>query len=107
MPKILQVNFKYTAPTADFKQAIAPLADDFAAVPGLRWKVWLIDEAQSEAGGIYLFDDAAALQAMLTSPLWAGVGTSPILSDIKVKDFDVLEAPSLVTRAPIKDAVPA
>jgi hypothetical protein len=107
MAKILQVNFKFGVSAAEYGQAAASLADAFAAVPGCRWKVWLIDEARREAGGIYLFDDGASVQAMLDSPLWASVGAHPALSDFNVKDWDVMDAPSLVTRAPIKESVTA
>ena len=54
---LLQLNFKYNVSPADYEGAVSPLADKFAAVPGLRWKIWMINEAESEAGGIYLFDD--------------------------------------------------
>ena len=61
--RILQLNFKFNISGAEFKRAVAPLADDIAAVSGLRWKVWMINEEESEAGGIYLFDNEASIQA--------------------------------------------
>lgn len=101
--KILQVNFKYNVSRPDYEQAVAGLADAFAAVPGLRWKVWLINEASSEAGGIYLFDNDASVDAMLKSDLIAGVLSNPALYDFAVKQFDVLPGVSAVTRAPLHD----
>jgi hypothetical protein len=38
--KILQLNFSVKVSGADYQAAVAPLADTFAAVPGLRWKLW-------------------------------------------------------------------
>jgi putative monooxygenase ydhR len=38
------------------------LADDIADEHGLVWKIWLEDRETGHAGGIYLFEDAAAAQ---------------------------------------------
>ncbi|MSQ20899.1 MAG: hypothetical protein EXR39_15425 [Betaproteobacteria bacterium] len=66
--KILQINFKFNVARDVYERTVAPMASDFAAVPGCRWKIWLMNEAESEAGGIYLFDDAASLDAYLKGP---------------------------------------
>ena len=66
--KILQLNFKFSVSSTEYEQAVSPLAEDFAAVPGLIWKVWLMNEAESEAGGIYLFKDESTLKAYLEGP---------------------------------------
>ena len=43
--KILQINFKFTEPTAaEHLKLVAPFADAIAAVPGLTWKVWIIND---------------------------------------------------------------
>lgn len=102
--KILQVNFKFNVPRAAYEQAVAPMADDFAAVRGCRWKIWLLNEAEREAGGIYLFDDDATLQAFLNGPLVAQVRSHPALSDFSVKQFEVLEAVTKITRGPLEKA---
>ena len=99
--KILLINFKYNVAGADYRQAVAPLAGDIAAVPGLRWKIWPINEAESEAGGIFLFDDEAAMQAFLEGPVAAQVTTHPALSDFSVKQFDIMEDESRATRGPV------
>ncbi len=51
--RIVQLNFKFGVSAADYAGTVKPMAEDFAAVPGLRWKVWLMNEKESEAGGIY------------------------------------------------------
>lgn len=63
-----------------------------ANVRGCRWKIWLMNESESEAGGVYLFEDDASLKAFLEGPLVAQVTSHPALSDFSVKQFDVLEA---------------
>jgi sulfur transfer protein SufE len=99
--KILQINFTFNVPRAAYEQAVAPMADDFAAVPGCRWKIWLMNEANNEAGGIYHFESDAALTTFLNSPLVSAVTSHPALSDFSVKQFDVMEAITKVTRGPI------
>ena len=102
--KILQVNFRFALSRAEYERTVSDLASAFAAVAGCRWKIWLMNEADREAGGIYLFDDDAAVNAMLESDLIAGVVAHPALSDFVVKRFDVLAAPSALTRAPLSPA---
>ncbi len=105
--KILQINFKFSVPRAAYEQTVAPMASDFAAVPGCRWKIWLMNEAESEAGGIYLFEDDASLRTFLSSPLVASVTSHPALSDFSVKQFDTLEAITKITRGPLEKAASA
>lgn len=99
--KILQLNFRFSVTKAEYEDAVSPLADDFAAVPGLRWKIWLMNDEESEAGGLYVFDDESSLQAYLEGPLAAGVMSHPALSDFSAKQFDVMEGPTAITRGPV------
>jgi hypothetical protein len=99
--KMLQLNFKFSVTGDEYTQAVTPLAEKFAEVPGLRWKIWIINEAESEAGGIYMFDDEKSLKAMLEGPLAAQVTSHPALSDFSVKLFDVMEGVTATTRGPI------
>ena len=99
--RILQINFKFSITPAELMEGFAPLVEPIANVPGLRWKVWSLNEAEREFGGIYLFDDQASANAYLAGPIVAQLGQHPALHDITAKQFDVLEAPSAVTRGPI------
>ena len=91
----------------EYKQAVSPLATAVAAVPGCRWKIWILDEVTSEAGGIYLFEDEASGQSYLEAPVVAQVASHPALSDFSVKQFDVLEEETAVTRGPIEERTQA
>ena len=102
--KILQINFKFNVSRAAYEQTVAPMAGDFAAVPGCHWKIWLMNETENEAGGVYLFDSDASLSAYLKSPLVAAVTSHPALSHFSVKQFDAMEAVTKVTRGPIEEA---
>jgi hypothetical protein len=100
--RLLQLNFKFSVTGADYEQAVSPLANEFAALPGLIWKVWILNEAEQEAGGIYLFEDEASVKAYLEGPLAAQVISHPALSDFSVKQFDVMEGVTAITRGPVK-----
>lgn len=100
--KVLQINFKFNIPSADLKNGLAPFVKDIAAVSGLRWKVWIMNEQENEAGGIYLFDDEESIQAYLGGSIIAGLKSNPALSDISAKVFDVVEDFTAETRGPIK-----
>ncbi len=99
--QILQVNFKFNVPREQYENTVSPMAQDFAEVPGCVWKVWLMNEQESEAGGIYLFADQASVETFKGSPLVASVLNHPALSDFSIKQFEVLEGVSRVTRAPL------
>jgi hypothetical protein len=98
---ILQINFKFSVSPAELAEAFGPMAEPIAEVPGLRWKIWSLNEATSEFGGIYQFDDADSAQAYLEGPIVAEVMKSPAVSDISAKQFGVLDEFSAITRGPV------
>ncbi len=103
--KILQVNFNFSGVSrADLEQAWLPAAQTIAETPGLRWKLFLMKEAEREVAGICLFDDEASLQGYLAGPV-AAMKNDPTLSNISVKQFDVMEEHSAITRGPIREGV--
>ena len=105
--RILQINYKFNVPRTELDQTLSSLASEIAAVAGLRWKVWLINEAESEAGGIYLFEDEASTNAFLEGPIVAQVVKHPALSNFSVKQFDVSEKHTALTRGPVGESVKA
>jgi hypothetical protein len=102
--KILQISFHLNVPRAEFEEIARSLAHDFAQLPGLTWKIWLMNEKEREVGGIYLFEDASSLQAYLEGPLAAAVMSHPALSDLVAKQFDVIEDCTAITRGPVEIA---
>lgn len=97
--KILQINYKLNGPRGEYERENLPYGQTIADLRGLRWKVWIINEAQSEAGGIYLFDGDAAVQAFLDGPIIAEMKSDPTLS---IKAFDVIPELTTMTRGPIQ-----
>ena len=104
---ILQVNFKLNVSPAEYHGMCKSLAQMFSEVPGLRWKVWLLNEPENEAGGIYLFESQQALQDYLSGPIVAQLKTLPAFRDISVKRFDVMDEVTAVTRGPVLAAAAA
>ena len=98
---VLQINFKFDISPAELGEDFAPLAEPIADVPGLRWKIWSLNEGTSEFAGIYLFDDEESVQDYLEGPIIAQVSQHPALSDISAKQFGVLDEFSAITRAPL------
>lgn len=99
--KILQVNFKLNVSPTEYGALCQSVAQAFANVPGLRWKVWILNEQENEAGGIYLFENEEALNNYLSGPLAAQVKSIPALRDITAKTFDVMEQVTATTRGPV------
>ncbi len=98
--KILISNFTYSVSRVEYENTVTQLAQQFADVPGLVWKMWLIDEEAKEAGAVYVFEDDKALQNFKSSPLVAAVLAHPALSNFDLKERDTLPGLNVVTRAP-------
>jgi len=99
--KILQINFKYSVSADEFEAAVNPMSGPISAVDGLRWKIMLHSMETAEAGGIYLFKDAASLNAFLAGPLVAQVTSHPALSDFSVKQFGIMDEFTAICRGPV------
>ena len=97
-PRILQINYRLEGTAAEYLEANRPYAEPIARTPGLQWKVWLLNESTNEAGGIYLFENDAALQEFLRGPIAAEVRNDPTAS---FKEFDVPMELASITRAPV------
>jgi hypothetical protein len=99
--QILQINFRFNVKPEEYTAAAAGMAEDFAGLNGLEWKVWIMNEERKEAGGIYLFKDQASLDAYLEGPLAAAVTSHPALADFSVRQFAVMPENTAVTRGPV------
>jgi hypothetical protein len=102
---VLQVNFKLNVSPAEYEQTVTPMADAFAEVEGLRWKLWLLNQEESEAGGVYLFEDEPSCAAFLAGPLAAAVKSAPFLRELSIKRFEVMAGVTEITRGPISERV--
>jgi putative monooxygenase ydhR len=72
-----------------------------ADAPGLVWKVWLLNEQDGEAGGIYLFRDEQSLAAYLSGPIIRQIKSLPQLREISARRFETMPELTVVTRGPV------
>jgi len=101
MKKILQINLKFKVTRRELEKAFLEVAQPIADIKGLLWKVWIINEAEKSAGGIYLFEDATSTNAYLNGQIVAGLMKHPALSNIEAKVFDILPEHTKITRGPV------
>jgi len=94
----LQIEYEFTCTLDEYRQLAERVAPTIAGVPGLVSKLWIVDEERSRAGGAYLFSDRSAAVAFLEGPIVAGLGKNPAIRHVIVRFFDVLSAPSEITR---------
>ena len=102
---ILQINFNLNVPVAEYQKMADSVAHAFLQVPGLKWKIWLLNPATQEAGGIYLFDSQASLDAYLSGPLVAQLKTLTSIRNVSMKQFDVMPEITALTRGPLEAAL--
>ena len=96
--QILQVNLKFSIPRTDLETAWLDAAQPIADTPGLLWKVWLMNEAESEAGGIYLFENGAAVRSYLGGPIVADGLEEALMSDTDTRETSIRVAMEDVRR---------
>lgn len=82
---------------AEYRAGLEAVAPHFATVPGLRSKVWLADAGSGIYGGVYSWDDRAAMQSYLEGDLYATVRDNPAFDGVRSRDFGVLVEPTRVT----------
>jgi hypothetical protein len=99
---ILQVNFKLNVSAAEYRKICESVAQAIADVPGLVWTVWLLNEKDGEAGGIYLFQDEQSLATYLSSPIIAQIKSLPQLREISAKRFGTMQELTAITRGPFR-----
>ena len=99
--QIVQINFEFKNSKEAFEEGAAKIATMFATIPGLQWKIWLMNADKKEAGGIYLFEDKASADNYLRSDLLGAVTANPDFANFNVKQFSMLEAPGKTTNAPV------
>jgi hypothetical protein len=99
--QIVEINFNYTVPRSDLENAFRLSATPIANAPGLIWKIWVINEAEKEAAGVYLFEDESSARNYVMGEIVTELKASPAVRNASVKQFGILEELTKVTRGPI------
>jgi hypothetical protein len=96
--KILEARFKVGIKRKEYEASANP--QKLVDMPGLRWKIYGFDDLESMATGIYLFDDEEVMKRYMEN-LRKAANATEFLSDFELKVWDVQEALSNITKAPI------
>lgn len=94
----VQIEFELVCTLDEYRKLTEHVAPVIASVPGLISKLWLVDAEGRRGGGAYLFSDRAAATAYLEGPIISGLRQRPAVRNVTVRVFDILPAPSELTR---------
>ena len=72
-------------------------APAFAAMSDLRAKIWIANQQTNTYGGIYMWEDVAAMRAYQAGEIFQALQANPHMIDVTVRDFSVLAGPTKVT----------
>ncbi|MEK4760099.1 YdhR family protein [Viridibacillus sp. FSL E2-0187] len=75
-------------------------AKKLVELPGLKWKVWTVDEESGEGSGLYLYATRrdAEIRAKKAIPHLTSMNG---VSNVTTQIFEILEEHSEITRAPL------
>lgn len=97
---LVQFDFPFAGPWGrEMAAAMADLAADIAAEPGLRWKIWTEAPEEGRAGGLYLFESRAEAEAYRDKHAARLEGFG--ITGIRALILDVNAGLSAITRAPL------
>ena len=74
-----------------------------ASAEGLIWKIWVLQNDQSEIGGVYLFANREAAEAYLNHPVIQALSSNPSIVSTESRLWEVEGSLSAITRAPLRD----
>ena len=70
-------------------------APRFAAMPGLRSKIWIAEPGGQQRGGVYLWESRRRAEEYEG---FAALRANERFADVAIRDFDVLDGPTSLTR---------
>ncbi len=88
-----------------YRQQAEAVAPTFADLAGLVSKTWLANEETNTYSGVYVWQDREAMEGYAETDVFKGMAANPYFKDLIVRDFDVLEAPTRITRGLAETAV--
>jgi hypothetical protein len=81
-----------------YAEHCAAAAPRFAQQPGLRSKIWIAEPGGPLRGGVYLWENRSWAQRYTAGPLFGRLVADERLAGVTVRDFDVLDGPTGITR---------
>jgi len=84
----------------DYIEMTKSLAPSYAAVPGLKVKIWIKQSDNGVYGGIYLWESKAAYQNYMESELYKSVSSHPNLVNLNTECYDDIPEGTSATKGP-------
>ena len=94
----VQIRFDLRCTPAEYRGLADHVAGAIAAVPGLLWKIWIVDDERRRGGGVYLFADRAAAVAYVEGPIVSRLRANPAVAGVDIGLYEVIDGPSVITR---------
>lgn len=94
--RIVTFRLDHLEPQA-YRHHAEQIAGVFAEWPGLIAKVWLAEEPSGTYGGVYVFESRSAADRSRTTRAFEQMALNPWFTDLVVREFDVLDAPTAIT----------
>jgi hypothetical protein len=98
---VLHLRFKLQVPPHVLLAHSRKAAETITSAEGLIWKIWLVQEQQSEIGGVYLFASREAAMTYLNHPVIQAVCSNPAVIATDSQIWNVDSSLSALTRAPL------
>ncbi len=102
--RIRIVTFGLNVPGEAYAAKARHIAPEFTAWPGLVGKWWLADTASGSFGGVYLFASQPDADRSRETDLFRAMFDDTALTDVTVREYDVLEAPTAITARALQPA---
>ena len=100
---VLHLRFKLQVPPRVLLAQSGEAATIIASVEGLIWKIWVLQDAEFEMGGVYLFANRETAEAYLNHPVIQVLCSNPAVVSTQSQLWDVESSLSAITRAPLQD----
>lgn len=102
--RIRIVTLALNLPAHDYIRHATTIAPAFRSWPGLLAKWWLADPTTGIYGGVYLFATGEHAEQSRDTAEFRGMYTNPGLKDVTVREYDVLDAPTVITAPVLQEA---
>jgi Putative mono-oxygenase ydhR len=100
---VLHLRFKLRVLPDVFLAHSREAATIIASAEGLIWKIWILQQQESEIGGMYLFANRETAEAYLNHPVIQAVRSNPAVVSAQSQLWDVETSLSALTRAPLPE----
>jgi hypothetical protein len=84
-PCSVQINFELTCPKEEYLAFAESALPAIREVSGLIFKLWILSDDGTRAGGLYLFQDLAAAERYVNGPVIQGLAGSPVIRRLDVR----------------------